>query len=258
MRLPILTRPAARPAAALLSVALCVVSALAETQVLTTAAPSAVPAHAPTLLSLKGQALSNGTIAYPFGAVRVSAIWRSAEWTEGGDKPIDVCWERPNDVPAYLRDSVRDAVARTWAYYGMVSFRGWGACADGAKGIRIGVSSDRSGTDGLGQQLDGKPNGMLLQMDFSASTYCLNRNEFCVRATAVHEFGHALGIVHEQNRPDAPDWCKAKHQGEVPDKSITKYDPDSIMNYCNKTWQNDGLLSDSDIVTVTTLYGGRA
>lgn len=217
-----------------------------------------MPAHAQALLSLKGQALSNGAIAYPFGAVLVSTIWRRPGWTPAGDKPIDVCWERPDDAPAYLRASVRDAVARTWAFYGMVSFRGWGACVDGAKGIRIGVSPDRSGTDGLGQQLDGKPNGMMLQMDFSASTYCVNRNEFCVRATAVHEFGHALGIVHEQNRSDAPGWCKAKHQGETPDKTITKYDSASIMNYCNTTWQNDGLLSDSDIVTVTTLYGGRA
>lgn len=247
-----------RPTVAPLAAAACVASALATTETLTTVAPNAVPAHAPVLLSLKGQALSNGTIAYPFGAVRVSTIWRRPGWTEGGDKAIDVCWEKPNDVPAYLRDSVRDAVSRTWAFYGLVSFRGWGACSDGAKGIRIGVSPDRSGTDGLGQELDGRPNGMLLQMNFSASDYCLNRNEFCVRATAVHEFGHALGIVHEQNRPDAPDWCKGKHQGEVPDKLITKYDPGSIMNYCNKIWQNDGLLSDNDILTVTTLYGGRA
>jgi hypothetical protein len=247
-----------RPAVALLAIALCVISAFAANAVLTTAAPSAVPAYAPALLSLKGQALSNGTIAYPFGAVRVASIWRRPGWTQVGDKPIDVCWEQPSDAPAYLRDSIRDAVVRTWGLYAMVSFRGWGACMDGAKGIRITVSPDMSGTDGLGQQLDGKPNGMRLQMDFSASSYCVNRNEFCVRATAVHEFGHALGLVHEQNRDDAPTWCKAKHQGEIPDKTITRYDPTSVMNYCNSTWQNDGLLSESDILTVTTLYGARA
>ncbi|SPD68623.1 Matrixin (fragment) (plasmid) [Cupriavidus taiwanensis] len=140
----------------------------------------------------------------------------------------------------------------------MVSFTGWGECQAMSRGIRIGISAFESGTVALGQHLDGVRNGMQLRVDFSAFKECAGRNSFCVRATAVHEFGHALGFAHEQNRTDAPDWCKAKHAGDLPDRTVTAYDDQSIMNYCNKAWNNDGMLSDKDIEAVGRLYGARA
>lgn len=208
----------------------------------------------PTSVAVNGSLFA----VYPFGAVKKLSVWNKPGWTLNGNKPIEVCWERLDDSTQAMRDEVRDAVAKTWAHYGMVSFTGWGACATGARGIRIGVSTSASGTVGLGQELDGVPNGMQLQMDFSEWEYCANQNAFCVRATAVHEFGHALAFAHEQNRDDAPDWCKARHSGDLPDFKVTDYDPQSIMNYCNKAWNNAGLLSDKDMDSVTRIYGARA
>ncbi|NVZ51426.1 ATPase [Pseudomonas sp. B6002] len=195
---------------------------------------------------------------YPFGAVLSSGVWHRPGWTPSGDKPIEVCWENLADSDPVMRQAVRDSVAKTWAQYGMVSFVGWGACEKNARGIRIEVDASESSTVSLGQHLDGVPKGMRLQMDFSAWPYCKDQNEFCVRATAVHEFGHALAFAHEQNRKDAPAWCKAKHSGDFPDLSITKFDPESIMNYCNKEWNNKGLLSEKDIEAVTKVYGARS
>lgn len=222
-------------------------------------APS-VDAQSKTATTVPSSITLNGQIfaAYPFGAVLSSGVWRKPGWTQSGNKPIDVCWERLSDSAPGMRAAVRDAVAKTWAHYGMVSFVGWGACDARSKGIRIEVDASESSTVALGQHLDGVPKGMRLQMDFSNWQYCKQQNEFCVRATAVHEFGHALAFAHEQNREDAPDWCKAKHSGDYPDKNVTSFDPQSIMNYCNKDWQNKGLLSEKDIEAVTKVYGARA
>ena len=36
---------------------------------------------------------------------------------------------------------------------------------------------------------------------------------------------------------------------------LTPYDPQSIMNYCNTSWNNGGKLSALDQVAVAKLYG---
>ena len=193
----------------------------------------------------------------PFGAIQADAKWPKPD--NSSETAIRVCWERLGDSAEGLRAAVRDAVLKSWGFYGLVAFTGWDECKGGAHGIRIGISTGASGTVSLGSHLDGVPNGMMLRMDFTAYPDCATRNEFCVRATAVHEFGHALAMAHEQNRPDAPGWCSAKHKGgDLPDTKITKYDPQSIMNYCNPMWNNNGLMSPLDIETVGIVYGARA
>lgn len=104
-----------------------------------------------------------------------------------------------------------------------------------------------------------------------------------MRGTTTHEFGHALGLLHEQSYPNGIKWNKdtvykyyAKYQGwdkvkvdfnvlEASDffyTNGTSYDPKSIMHYPVEAWQTiDGYtvglntdLSDGDKKLIAAMY----
>jgi hypothetical protein len=108
-------------------------------------------------------------------------------------------------------------------------------------------------------------------------------NYSSMRGTTVHEFGHALGLLHEQSYPNGIKWNKdtvykyyAKYQGwdkETVDFNVleasdifytngTTYDPVSIMHYPVEAWQTvDGYtvglnndLSAGDKKIIAALY----
>jgi hypothetical protein len=174
---------------------------------------------------------------------------------------IRVCWENPRYYDAaenQAREWVFQAVVNdTWGKVSNANFFGWGTCAPGDGGVRIRIEDtvERPRVLDHGSGLDGRVDGMRLNFTFqNALTACQSptMREGCIKSVAVHEFGHALGFAHEQNRLDTQ--CYDSRDG-VGDLTLGTYDPTSIMNYCNPDYGVKWNLSPRDIEGVQKVYG---
>lgn len=169
---------------------------------------------------------------------------------------IFVCWEDMAMSQSADRLLVQEAVRDTWQAVSGLKFLGWGQCAEQTRGIRIAVRDEGPYVQFLGKYVDGVPDGMVLNFAYENwGIGCKEKREYCNRTIAVHEFGHAIGFAHEQNRPDTPGECDMAQGTDGDTTTLTPWDPHSVMNYCNEVYSNDGVLSPFDILAVRYIYG---
>lgn len=179
---------------------------------------------------------------------------------------IPLCWEKFPDHEKESRKLVQLAIQETWERYSPVRFVGWDiACSPDSRAIRILVNDSGAMTKGLGKFIaNSRRNGMILNFTFknwNRSCSKAENTKACIYMIAVHEFGHALGFAHEQNRFDTPGECSKRPQGPNGDTFLTSWELDSVMNYCSPTFSSPEelatirSLSHGDRCAVQAFYG---
>lgn len=185
--------------------------------------------------------------------VTVSSLMLTTPW----DKPmLSVCWSMTNDEyndTSLERGWVADAVRNSWEKYGGIKFDFVGLCSNfesqcqTSSDISIGLFEGNPRVEKFGSNLKGMSKGMLLNFHFLKwKKPCQLNRESCIRYIAIHEFGQALGIVHQQLKNDLV--CNDTLCVSV---ELTKYDLDTTDD---DSWNNDDIFSLKDKEILQKLY----
>lgn len=190
-------------------------------------------------------------------------------WSWPAGSPIPVCWISAEGDYATEKAWVQSAIQASWEAQTPVDFSGWQSCSQNGQSIRIAIEDSRPRSF-VGRNSPAAGPTMWLNFTFSNGSFgtSCGRNETvrqnCIRSIAVHEFGHAIGLLHEQDRRDTPSWCSDQLGADDIDFGtadrwgyyVGNWDPDSVMNYCDgRSHSQPPVLSQGDVVGAWFLYG---
>ena len=199
-----------------------------------------------------GTLLSDYPYYVPYAIVKDGTAWN--------DPLIFVCWEDSARPYAAERKMVEKAVADSWGSENIVVFSGWKPCVPDNHGIRIDVADVQPVTIGLGKELNEHPKGMVLNFTFQNFPLpCpAAQRHACIKIIAIHEFGHALGFTHEEWQPKSDEKCLLERNGPPGNRSLTPWDPNSVMGGCLPKYGYRGQLSDNDRAGLRKFYAAKS
>lgn len=180
---------------------------------------------------------------------------------------ITACWEwmfQP-DLPTE-RAWVEDMIRKTWNRFARINFVGFGWCSWDQPGVHVGWNTGvcygnnqpagKTGHNGVnfGLHVPDCTGGC----ETVASTACPSTpRECCTKKVAQHEFAHALGFHHEEDRQgySGPD-CNGQ-PGSQPGTKYGAYDAFSTMAECIDPMGYLPYALPGDIAAIQRAYGRR-
>jgi len=207
-------------------------------------------------------ALGAGMMLYAAGH-KAEALYANLDYMwSGSPVMIPVCFENPDSWNATARATVRQAIETTWQREARVNFTQWDTCMSGEPGLHIQFTTSGESSAPHGRELNGVNYGVKLNVYHDARTF-------------IHEFGHALGFYHEEERPEYHPgsamnpidrngngiWdyqerkCDKQSYSNKNPYFFGAYDVNSVMSYCST--RTDPQLSPNDIAAARHSYGMR-